>query len=283
MLAAAATTLAAYAQGADEAPATRPTTDVATPDGRKAILDARRRAATRRAAERRVEPAPVAAEPPARPPAALPADVATNLAQLDDRDPETRQLASTALMSLTRDDLPALRDVAVRQPSSVTLRAALHDVVTHVYLTGKHRFQGAVNGYLGVVAVPTLDVPPTVILRTIGYDAFRALRNGDVIVGIRLGGRGPAVADVPSMDTLVNALSRTRAGDRLMLRVLRDGTLTDVDMTLGPKPLNLDMTKGANPAYPEAEAYWRREFAPALDAAEDAAAKAAAATRPVGG
>ena len=199
-----------------------------------------------------------------------PADLTAAISRLDDRDPEVREAARMSLMSLTRDDLPRLREAVAGAAPRVTVRDALRDVVMHVYLTGKHNFAGAATAYLGIASIPAPSESPTVRSRMIGYDAYRALRDGDVIValrpppGRRRGEAENAFLPIRSIEYLQEILATVRVGEWIGVRVLRDGESVETRVRVGPRSPALMSSKGINPSLDEAREYWTREFAPAL-------------------
>ena len=60
------------------------------------------------------------------------------IADLGNDDPDVRETALQDLMSLSRDDLPALRDAAKAQPGLMPAQvASLREVVTQVFLASE--------------------------------------------------------------------------------------------------------------------------------------------------
>lgn len=197
-----------------------------------------------------------------------PADLAASVARLGDRDPLVRDAARESLMSLDAADLPQLRDAVAGTLPNTTIRSALRDAVTHVYLTGKHHFAGATGGVIGIRRILTDDEPPTIFFRTIGYDGYRVLRDGDVIVAARRPGAA-AFERVETFAALRSQLERLSAGQWVDLRVVRGDRTVEVRLRLGPNDPRLETLGGNNPYSDDAKRYWSEQFAPALGAPPD--------------
>jgi len=162
----------------------------------------------------------------------------------------SREAAREALMLLRRTDLDALLAVVKeRKQLSVAQRIALRDIVCHVYLTGLHNFQGETTGRLGVMGMRRSDdmdrnerLPSgpgaAVDSRVPGFDAYRVLRDGDLIVGVKLldaTGKGQVeFVSIFNFDTLARIILQRPTGDTVELRVLRSGRIIDISTRLGP-------------------------------------------------
>jgi hypothetical protein len=217
---------------------------------------------------------------------------------LANRDPAIREQARDRLMQLTRADLPALAEAARGRPLLPTQRSLLHDIVVHVYLTGKHDFTGDGSGYLGITAPASVaytdeqveggvvdnaqaangepvpdnnaepPAPPTrrgavVQSRTPGCDAYRVLEIGDVITAVsRSGtaeGKDPAFVRVTGFSQLRPMLETTRTGDWITLRILRNGEPREVRVRLARRPPT-DMNGNPTNEVYEGEDYWKNTF-----------------------
>src|SRR5205085_1706101 len=71
---------------------------------------------------------------------------------LSDNDPVVREAARRALLTMSRKDLPVLRDVVKRNVPLMPCEAeVLRDVVTHVYLAGANTpVEDGSRGFVGV-------------------------------------------------------------------------------------------------------------------------------------
>lgn len=211
---------------------------------------------------------------------------------LGDRDPGVRERSRDALMQLTRADLSALIEATRGRSLRPTQRSLLHDVVVHVYLTGKHNFAGGDSGYIGITTPPGSvvtfdadgnevdpDVAPgetqptrrgaVVYSRVIGCDGYRVLQIGDVITAVARPDSGEADAGtfrrVAGFAQLQSQLAASRAGEWIRLRILRSGTEHEVRARLAPRPLD-NAGRNIISDYPEGEQYWDKTFEPAIAA-----------------
>ena len=205
-------------------------------------------------------------------------------------DAAVRDRATTAMLDLTRDELPALRRVVERSrpvfPSQV---GALRDIVAHVYLSAEIYDCEPRIGFLGLI-LPTLDsvdVPRPgdenvaklqegvimfgrtstgvpVDYRIPGFCAYRALRDGDVVLGIV----HPIARPLRDWTQLTYSIKAFPAGEQLTLEVLRQGTILKVPLTLDAKPLVANDQVWSTVVLPAreaaAEAYWVEHFAPLM-------------------
>ncbi len=213
-------------------------------------------------------PDPVAA---ARPPATQPSadSLAKMLADLSSIEPEVREAARSNLMLLDRAGLPALRKQAGKNDMSAVTAATLEEIVTHVYLTDMHGFVGEGETYLGISSGtgrtgPTPEGGVDVSATLIGYDAYRALREGDRLVGWRA--EGAEWITLEQFSDLLAARRLSRPGDWISLRVQRNATLLELRVRLASIPQEAQRV-GIDPDpkwYAAAKAYWWQEFAPAL-------------------
>ncbi|MDQ3439977.1 MAG: hypothetical protein M3478_06455 [Planctomycetota bacterium] len=207
--------------------------------------------------------------------------------ELGASDAALRERATTALLDLTRDDLAALRRVVERsRPVSPSQAGALRDVVAHVYLSAEIYDCEPRVGFLGLI-LPTLDsvdVPRSgdehvakmqegaivfgrtstgvpVDYRIPGFCAYRALRDGDVVLGIL----HPIPRRLRDWNELTYSIKAIPAGEQLTLEVLRQGTVLNVPVTLDAKPLVANDQVWSAVVLPAreaaAEAYWVEHFA----------------------
>jgi hypothetical protein len=155
--------------------------------------------------------------------------IPTWFADLANRDAKVRDQARYNLMGITRDDLATLRQLVQKnRPLAPSQAVALRDIVMQVYLAGEtyQPFPGS-SGFLGVVYQGTVSNlapdPPddelrgvVVINRMPGFCSFRALQDGDVIVGVvdDAGQEHP----VRAQRDLGAAITSCRAGDTVHMR-----------------------------------------------------------------
>lgn len=187
--------------------------------------------------------------------------------QLDDANPEIRESAAQSLMTLSRDDLSVLHDAAMKQrPLSGEQVAALREAVMQVFLESEPYAPDGDRGFLGIHWPPSAaeryDTGVIVADRIPGFQAYRLLRAGDVIV---------KMLDFPTTDLHVREgltipISNLHAGDVLRLQVLRGGRLIDVSVPLAPRPMELRVQENFQPwldaRMHKAEQYWNDTFGP---------------------
>lgn len=221
-------------------------------------------------------------------PTTLPADRAAERAErirewlvdLTHADPGVRDESQYELMGLRRADLPLLRRAAERyRPLDRALLERLRDIVAHVYMAEDPDPERTGEGFLGVDLPPGMDLTrdPRMAVeirgRMRGFCAYRALRDGDVIVDID---EAPLPARVTAPDmrltAFMHAIKSRRPGEVIHLRVLRQGKLLRIPVKLDGRPApedNFDLTTAevnAMRARREASAqkYWETEFEPHL-------------------
>jgi hypothetical protein len=192
-------------------------------------------------------------------------------AALAHREPSEREQARLSLLSLERDDLPALQKlVEDSRPLSPSQSAALHDIVVHVYLTSAE-YVKSTQAFLGVnlgsslasvegdeneeVAQPQRGV--IIVDRFPGFCGYRALQNGDVILSIK---ERPEIT-IQSVADFQAAIMTSRAGTVLHLEVIRQMRVIEVKIELDARP-NGSIPDELNIREKEAEQYWQRTFAP---------------------
>jgi hypothetical protein len=219
-------------------------------------------------------------------PSSQPADRAqlvSWVAQLADKDPGTRQSARWSLMGIGHARLDVLRDVVSDgRPLAPAQAAALHEIVMHVYLTGRPyaRDDDPTRGFMGVRlrggfadeedAADSVAGGAVVSERIPGFGAFRALSDGDVIVAI-----GDENGRVTGTRRLIELISGFRAGETVQFKVSRAGRIVDVPLTLDPRPANVERRAAAGPNVRNfndvwadevlgAQRYWDQHFAPLM-------------------
>jgi hypothetical protein len=197
---------------------------------------------------------------------------------LDDADASVRDQSRDALMRLTRAELPALRDVAAEfKPLPPMVRDVLKDVVTHVWLT-ESTYKKEAHGFLGILMPPQFGEGAPGAARTAvviddrmpGFVGYGALRNGDVIVDI-VERPLPQPLD---RSIFINVVRGMDAGDTITLKILRDGKVAKVPVTLdarpaqdprqGPLDYEMAVRQLNNDRVKEADRYWSETFDPAL-------------------
>ena len=211
--------------------------------------------------------------------------------ELGASDAAVRERATTAMLELTRAELPALRRVVERsRPVSPAQAGALRDLVAHVYLSAEIYDCEPRVGFLGLTwpALDSVDVPRAadevqqpppriehgidglprastgvpVDFRIPGFCAYRALRDGDVVLGIVQ----PVDRRLHDWTQLTYTIKAFPAGQKLTLEVLRQGTVLKVPVTLDAKPLVANDQVWSAVVLPTreaaAEAYWAEHFAP---------------------
>lgn len=211
---------------------------------------------------------------PASPPVA-PADPAlvALVRQLGDLDPRARAQARSLLMQLRRSDLPALRE-ATRYAGRLSPEqaSALEEIVIHVHVSGIE-LPRQPWGFLGVeLATPGVTPdgqlvegePGAIILsRMPGFPAYEALCDGDLVIGVDQAGEIP----VRSGAELRAVISRFRAGDAIVLLVLRGGQIERVPLRLGARPAVVDqgpLLEALGAFVESAERYFDASFAPLM-------------------
>lgn len=238
---------------------------------------------------------PAAVQPKwrSRRPATQPVPEAKLQALFDDlaaSDAAVRDRALSAMLNLTRGELPGLRNVVERsRPVAPSQAGALRDVVSHVYLTGviydcepRIGFLGLILPALDSVEVPRPDAPPALEnngLRPVpqvstgvpiehripGFCAFGALRDGDVVLGVV----HPVERSMRDWGELTNTIRAFGAGRKITLEVLRQGSIRNVPVMLDAAPQLANQRDWDDVMLPAresaAEAYWNEHFAPLVE------------------
>jgi hypothetical protein len=231
-----------------------------------------------------------AAAGPSTAPIDLPADlpvvnqsnIRAAVLRLSDRNPDVRGAAREQLMGLSADDLPALR-AAVQEirPLPPGDADALHDIVVQVYLSGENADSDSGRGFMGIMMrdyesvyadgdASDSDEPLGVIvhLRLPGFAAYRALRDGDVILSISADGMEEQ--RIHSSEKVTEIISQFPAGTHVHLQVLRNGRHIQTTVVLDPRPRELDPSGLSFDQYrgeqeKKAQEFWTARFAPLVD------------------
>jgi len=192
------------------------------------------------------------------------------LVRLGDDDPDIRESARSALLSLSRTDLPTMRDVLKTMPTPAPGEIAdLHDIAIHLFLSGE-AYPATAAGFLGVHWIDPEWKDPTQPIRNDyggivvdeclpGFCAYRMLRAGDIIV---------QVVDQPTLDlhdreNFQKEMQTHPAGDMVRFKVVRNGRRIEVPIILDAKPANIDplnINQFLNPRMEKAEQFWQAWF-----------------------
>jgi hypothetical protein len=200
-------------------------------------------------------------------------------AQLASLDETKRDDARTQLMGLTRDDLPRLRELVVKnRPLVAEQAAALHEIVVHVYLTGEPYSANNSNGFLGLLWPQEIyddssRLGVAVENRLPGFPSFQLLRDGDLIHGVYVNPDAP-LQQLPNLLTpnrgaLTHVVGEAGANSTVVLEVLRQGQMIKVAMRLAAKPILPEMVPAEVEAFfsqrsQKGEKYWQEEFLPLI-------------------
>jgi hypothetical protein len=212
-------------------------------------------------------------------PATQPVDpqvLSQSISELASSDATVRELAQLRLMNLNRADLPALRATMEKAfPLAPSQAACLRQIVREVYLAGEEYEKEPSKGFLGILmerSLSTVDFqqpnengqPPGVIVedRIPGFCASRLLRDGDMILGTI----DPAQTFRTAAD-LISAIGGLDPGARVRLRVVRQGQIIEVALTLDSRPVDAEITDAElfrNRREKKFDDYWGKTFAPLL-------------------
>ena len=199
------------------------------------------------------------------------------LDELASSDAAIREAARLHLMSLTRDDLPAVQEWLTSHANLAPSQSlALRPIVEQIYLAGEPYVKcDPPRGFLGIMMESGLFIdlqqpnensqaPGVVVVgRLPGYCAARTLKDGDVILGTV----NPTVTFTSSQE-LGNVVADMEPGTVVNLRVMRHGQLIKVPLTLDCKPAELEAAGSPDQFQArraqEFEKYWQKTFAPLL-------------------
>lgn len=207
--------------------------------------------------------------------------IAAWFTELANRDSSRRDAARQNLMGLSRADLPTLRAIVQKNhPLAPSQAAALRDIVTQVFLSGEtynpvpqHAFLGVTyQGYVPGAPADIDDGNPqagvVVTDRIPGFPAYRALQNGDVIMGATEMGD-----DIISRtDELQGLINTYHDGDTIHLKILRAGQTIIVPVKLCAHPdwdthqfLDIRQVPEVRKRQLKADDYWDANFAQFID------------------
>lgn len=203
-----------------------------------------------------------------------PADSITQwFAQLNDADGDVRDRAAENLMGLTRGQLRELRDVvAAAGPLSPGQNSALREIVTHVFISSAdYQLEREDAPFVGLSWTRSDMVPAQGVIverRVPGFSAYRMLRDGDVIVGIK---ELPGV-QFDNQQLFIASIRSFRSGQTVHFEVQRAGKTIRVPIELKQKPFALRLEGASLDTWIEdmqlqADAYWEKHFAPATNPA----------------
>ena len=196
-------------------------------------------------------------------------DLRSVLEALESPDPAARAESQQALLGLSLADLPALRDLlAATRPHPPESLAPVRTAVLHVYAAAMPYSRAPDMSFLGVQldrmagAIGDEGVIGIRILgRQLGFQAFRYLRDGDVVT---------AVNAIRVGATDVDFSLRVRShppGTPITLTVMRDGRTFDVTFVADHRPDLEDLNTNQSfftDRRTKAETYWDEEFLPAI-------------------
>lgn len=221
---------------------------------------------------------------------------------LGSSDPRSRESAVETLMELSADDLPVLREAAVKAcPLSPQTGPLLRDVVTHVFLRYRPYDAQPDSAFLGITLAPVTlpavqsaearrgvpaeppgqavewsDVPLGIAVtsRMPGLAGFRYLLDGDIVVSVSPADAGtaearPAVLGFRSTEEFAAQIRGRRPGERVRLGVVRGGRVVEVEVELSARPVRMEEFNTAETLRSErltaAREYWEREWQPVLE------------------
>lgn len=199
--------------------------------------------------------------------------------RLSDDDPDVREDARRGLMGLSRADLPVLRDIVKENlPLTPAEADALPDIVAQVYLAGSVYECASHIGFLGLTSDTPQNVDPPfdpecggveISHRIPGTCSYRSLEDGDVVLAVA---RSREWVLVTRWTDMSGEIQKCRAGDTVVIRVLRRGRIVDVPIVLDAKPMTstggeISIGNFIAQRRADAEAYWEEQFEPLLESA----------------
>ena len=189
--------------------------------------------------------------------------IVTWLGQLADRDPDVRDAARENLMSLPPTRLIDLkRAVAAIGAIAPAQALALRDIVTHIYLTGAEYPRDPQGGaFMGVRMDAQMTDGIVVAMRIPGFDAYRALRDGDVIVAVL-----ESTDPLRTYQDFSNVIRLRAAGETVHVKVQRGGRSITVPLRLSPRPADATHAdQMREEQMSDADEYWEQNFAKLLE------------------
>ena len=198
-----------------------------------------------------------------------------DFARLSDENPFVREEARQKLMSLSRKDLTTFRAVVKEHlPLDSAQAEVLRDIVTQVYLSEAYYPSDSTKGFLGVTSYTAIDEDPVYDLECGGVEiaqripgtcSFRCLEDGDVVLAV---GSPPFLVEVVRWSDMSREIQKCRAGQTVVLRVLRRGRIIQVPVVLDAVPVGLvgfgAISNFVAQRRTEADAYWDETFEPLL-------------------
>jgi S1-C subfamily serine protease len=107
-------------------------------------------------------------------------------------------------------------------------------------------------------------------MRLPGFDAYRMLRDGDIILSISTDGSDGVRVRTAAM--IMETVRKLAAGQHVRLDVIRNGRRMETTVTLGARPLELDPRQPAvrlddyrQAQETKAQAFWLARFAQVVD------------------
>jgi hypothetical protein len=155
-----------------------------------------------------------------------------NLAALDSVEPSVRSGSRSLLMATTPDRLELLLDEARSTRLTDQQLASLSEIVMHLHIASINEREGAELAQLGIRSQqPRFEVEQDlpagarVGSRVMGYDAQRALEDGDRIVQIGfVDPHGPTRQwDIAQFEDLREVTGAVRPGATIDVTLIRDG------------------------------------------------------------
>lgn len=187
--------------------------------------------------------------------------------QLADPSPTVRDSAFDSLLGLSHADLPTLQRIVVTaRPLKPNQRAALMQIVCHVFITGiAYEPSPRGEGFLGVAFdFRTFDLDTGerkgVIITACeqGFPAYRKLKPGDIVKGIE------SLPDVTleSTEQFKAAIQTFKGGETIVLLIERDGKPMKISTELRVRPANIEEQLPAWRAQIQdmAQTYWDEQF-----------------------
>jgi hypothetical protein len=218
--------------------------------------------------------------------------IARAWAELTHRDPAVREAARVKLMAMDADQLPAFRRlVAASRPLAPSQAIVLREIVTQVFLAGQTYEPSGHQGFLGVrlnevtvnlrpEAAAAVELPDQILAgnepdsahgiviveRIPGFCGARAFQDGDIVLSID---ERPEVRIGPMGGGFTEAVRSFGPGQTIHFRVLRQGRVTRVPLTLDARPMDADRGGVMDPLRDFqderarlAREYWDAQFAP---------------------
>jgi hypothetical protein len=195
-------------------------------------------------------------------------------AELAAPEDAVRETARADLLALRPSDLQTLLEIVKQSiPLQPSQAAVLHEIVTHVYLTGRPYPSDPDHGFLGIRMGPLDGVSDDgdgieVLGRIPGFIAFRQLQDGDILRSVVADATHLAAVLRSAEDVKDSVNEHRRSGDVIVFEVLRRGRLIRVPLALDARPLRVNALGGddfISSRQEDAEAFWDKEFAALIE------------------